>query len=42
MKPIPKFDELKKVAKEIALVYPYHRRLGLDMIIDVTGKSVHL
>jgi hypothetical protein len=38
MKSIPKFDEVKKVATEIALLYPYHRRLGLDMIIDKMGK----
>jgi hypothetical protein len=38
MKPIPIFDELKKVATDIAFLCPYHRRLGMDMIVDKTGK----
>ncbi len=40
MKPIPKFDELKEVAAETALLYPYHRRLGLDLIVDKNGNVV--
>ncbi|MFC1549947.1 sugar-transfer associated ATP-grasp domain-containing protein [Candidatus Neomarinimicrobiota bacterium] len=38
MKPIPEFNELRKVAAITALSYPYHRRLGFDMIVDKKGK----
>jgi hypothetical protein len=38
MKPIPNFDKVKKAAAEIALLCPYHRQLGMDMIVDKTGK----
>ena len=40
MEKIPSFDELKKVAIEIALQSPYHRRLGIDMIVDRKGKPI--
>jgi len=40
MDPVPGFDELKRVATEIALKCPYHRRLGIDMIVDKNGKPV--
>jgi len=38
MRTIPKFNELIKIATDIALHFPYHRRLGLDMIVDKIGR----
>jgi hypothetical protein len=32
------FEDMQKIATEIALASPYHRRLGLDMIVDKNEK----
>jgi hypothetical protein len=40
MEPVPSYTALKKVATDIALLCPYHRRLGIDMIVDNNGNVV--
>ncbi|MFC1550400.1 sugar-transfer associated ATP-grasp domain-containing protein [Candidatus Neomarinimicrobiota bacterium] len=37
---IPYFKEMQKAASQIALASPYHRKIGMDMIVDKNGKVV--
>jgi hypothetical protein len=35
---VPKIDEFKKAASDVAYMYPYQRLLGFDMCLDKNGK----
>jgi glutathione synthase/RimK-type ligase-like ATP-grasp enzyme len=35
---IPKFNEIKQILTKSAMRFPYHRRLGFDVVVDKNGK----